>query len=179
MPVIAFVGSHVSGLPAQTSTGYDCLAVPESEFHSLSVQGLPLGHRSHSPRTPVRSDCDFLLATRSLSAEVELPRSTNLGAGYQPVSAEIPTLANVFAFRVSRVRGVTLMANDSRCRRQAVLLYASRSVMRFPGYETRSSPYRLNHPLVPVRSSLWRDREHLRQSTLCTLTGKPLRAFHR
>ena len=43
------------------STGYDCLAVPESEFRSLSVQGLPLGHRSRSPCTPVQSVGDFYL----------------------------------------------------------------------------------------------------------------------
>ena len=126
MPVIAFVGSYMLGLPAQTSTGYDCLAVPGSEFLSLPVQGLPLGHRSRSPRTPVRSVRNFLLATRSLSAEVKLPEATTLGAGYQPVSAEIPTLANVFTFGVSWVRAAKLMANDSRCRRQAVLLYTSR-----------------------------------------------------
>lgn len=65
---------------------------------------------------------DFLLATRSLSFEFESPKSTNSGTAYQAASKEIPTLANVFALGVSRVRGVTLMANDARCRRQAVLL---------------------------------------------------------
>jgi hypothetical protein len=46
------------------------------------------------------------------------------------------------------------MANDSRCSRQAVLLYATHDALRFPGYETRSSPYRMNHPLVPIQAKL-------------------------
>ena len=47
------------------------------------------------------------------------------------------------------------MANDSRCSRQAVLLYRPRfRATRFPGTETRSIPYRVNHPLVPIQSPL-------------------------
>lgn len=49
------------------------------------------------------------------------------------------------------------MANDSRCGRQAVLLSTWHlRARRFPGYESRSSPYRVNHPLVPLGPSLSR-----------------------
>ena len=54
------------------------------------------------------------------------------------------------------------MANDSRCGRQAVLLSTWHlRARRFPGYESRSSPYRVNHPLVPLGPSLSRRPEIL------------------
>ena len=113
-------------VPPSNKHGLRLPAVNVNEFHSLTSQEFPPSHRSRSPRTPVRRVRDFLLATRSLSFEFETPKSTNFGTAYRAASKEIPTLVSIFAFGVSRVRGVTLMANDSRCRRQAVLLYKSR-----------------------------------------------------
>ena len=64
------------------------------------------------------STCDTLPHSR-----VSITKATNLGTGYQPVSKVIPTLVSIVVHGVLRVRGVTLMANDSRYSRQAALLH--------------------------------------------------------
>lgn len=125
MPVIAFVGSHAWSTTS-TQARVTTASRQRSRVPLVTIPGAspwpPLGLTLPLPWQNKR---DFLLATRSLSFEVQLLQVTTRSAGYQPVSKEIPTLVSIFAFGVSRVRGVTLMAHDSRCSRQAVLLYTS------------------------------------------------------